>query len=74
MPADPNPLKKFKENQARTNRLIMDGVKDHVVPHIAEKSTSNDMWVTLEAMYQGSSVQRKNSLRESDEVFPNAEG
>ena len=60
-PADPNPLKKSNENQAQAKRLIMDGVKDHVMPHIAGKKTANEMWTTLEAMYQGSSVQRKNA-------------
>ena len=37
VPADQDPLKKFKENQARAKRLIMDGVKDHVVPHTTGK-------------------------------------
>lgn len=37
----------------------MDGVKDHVVPHIAEKNTTNEMWSALETMYQESFVQRK---------------
>ena len=27
-------LKKFNKNQARAKHLIMDGVKDHVVPHM----------------------------------------
>ena len=36
--ADPDPLKKFKENQAWTKNLIMEGVKDDVVPHISNVS------------------------------------
>ena len=59
--ADADPLKKFKENQAWTKRLIMDGVKDRIVPHIAEKNTANDMWVALEAMYKEASSNRKCS-------------
>ena len=66
---DPNPLKKFKENQAQTKRLIMDGVKDHVVPHIADKNTTNYMWTALEVMYQGSSVQRKILLENQMRLF-----
>ena len=47
------PLKKYEEAQARAKCLIMDGVKDHVVPHIAEKNTANEMWMTLTTLYQG---------------------
>ena len=53
-PTDVDPLKKFNENQARAKRLIMDGVKDHVVLHIAGKNTTNEMWTNLNMMYQGS--------------------
>ena len=52
VPTNPDPLKKFKENQARAKRLIMDGVKDHVMPYIAGKNTTNEMWIALETMYQ----------------------
>ena len=41
VPTNADALKKFNENQARAKRLIVDGVKDHVVPHIAEKKTIN---------------------------------
>ena len=43
VPADPDPLKELKENQAQSKRLIMDGVKDHVMPHIAGKKMTNEM-------------------------------
>ena len=68
-PADLDPLKKFKENQARAKRLIMDGLKDHVVPHIARKKTANEMWTALETMYQGSFVQRKMLLENQMRLF-----
>ena len=59
---DADTLKKFNENQARTKHLIMDGVKDHVVPHIAEKNIENEVRTTLTTLYQGSFVQRKMLL------------
>ena len=74
VPTDPDLLKKFKENQARTRRLIMDRVKAHVVPHIVEKKTANDMWVALEAMYQGSCVQRKMLLENQIRLFQMQKG
>ena len=61
-PVDIDPLKKYEEAQTKAKCMILDGVKDHVVPHIAEKETAREMWETLTTMYQGSSVQRKMLL------------
>ena len=62
VPVDADSLKKYEEAQAKAKRLIMDGVKDHVVPHIAEKNTSHEMWTSLTTLYQGTSVQRRMLL------------
>ena len=42
--------------------IILDGVKDHVVPHIAEKETAKEMSDTLKTFYQHTSMQRKMLL------------
>jgi len=58
---------KYEEAMPRAKCIIFDGVKDHVVPHIAEKDTANEMWKALKKLYQQTSVQRKmlpeNQLR-----------
>jgi hypothetical protein len=36
---------------ARAKCIILDGVKDHVVPHIAKKETANEMWDALKKLY-----------------------
>lgn len=56
-PADPDPLKKYKGEMAKTKRMILDGVKDHIVCHIAGRNTAKEMWDALSTLYQGSSVQ-----------------
>ena len=43
MSTNADPLKKYNESQVRAKRLIMDGVKDHVVPHIVRKNTTNEI-------------------------------
>ena len=48
---DADPLKKYEEAQAKAKHMIMDGVKDHVIPHIAEKNTAREMWETLTTIY-----------------------
>ena len=35
VPVDVDALKKYEEARALTKRMIMDRVKDHVIPHIA---------------------------------------
>ena len=69
VPTDADPLKKYEENQARTKHLIIDGVKDHIIPHIARKTTTNDMWVALDTMYQGGFVQRRMLLENQMQLF-----
>lgn len=44
VPVDLDENEEYQEVMARAKRIILDGVKDHVVPHIAEKDTENAMW------------------------------
>ena len=74
VPTDADPLKKYEENQARMKRLIIDGVKDHLIPHISGKTTKNDMWVALDMMYQGGSVQRRMLLENQMWLFQMMKG
>ena len=66
IPVDPND-NKYEEAMARAKSIILDGVKDHIVPHIAEKERAYEMWEAPKKLYQHTSVQRKmlleNSLR-----------
>jgi len=36
--------------------MILDGVKDHVIPHIAKKDTTREMWESLTTLYEGTFV------------------
>ena len=44
--------------------IIMDRVKDHIVPHLSEKKTTTEMWTTLESLYQSKNENRKMVLQE----------
>jgi len=59
---DPNSLKKYKVEMAEAKQLILDGVRDHVVCHIAGKDTTRQMWEALAMLYEGSFEQRKMYL------------
>lgn len=62
IPVDLADNEKYEDAIARAKCIILDGVKDHVVPHIAEKNTAKEMWDTLMTLYQGTSVQQKMLL------------
>jgi len=62
IPVDPTDNEKYEDAMARAKCIILYGVKDHVIPHIAEKNTAKEMWDTLMTLYQGTSVQRKMLL------------
>ena len=73
-PTDTLLLAKHNEAAAHAKRFIMDGVKDHVVPHIAEKKMANEMWKALTKLYQGKSIQRNMLLENQLRLFMMTKG
>ena len=59
VPTDPDHNKKCKFDMAKAKRLILDGVKDHIVSHIAGKNTTREIWEALFVLYEGTSEQWK---------------
>ena len=54
----------FKKRDVRERRVILDAVKDHVIPHISAKDHAFQMWIALTNLYQSSNENRKMVLRE----------
>ena len=73
-PTDADLLRKHKEVAGHAKRLIMDSIKDHIVPHIVEKRTTNEMWKALTSLYEGKSVQRKMLLEAQMRSFMMTKG
>ena len=61
---DADPLKKYIAEMAKAKRIILDGVKDHMVCHVASKGTAKEMWDALATLYYGSSEQQKMYLEQ----------
>ena len=55
---------KYKAKQGKARRLIIDGVRDHVVSHLQGKDTTREMWEALSSLYEGSSEQWKMYLEQ----------
>ena len=52
----------------------MDGIKDYIIPHVAERKTTNEMWKALTSLYEGKSVQRKMLLETQMRSFMMTKG
>jgi len=63
-PIDPQQLDQHSKKDAKAKRIILEGVKDHIIPHLAGKKTTKEMWTTIIGLYQGTSEARKLVLRE----------
>ena len=61
---DPEDLATWKKIDSRDMLIIMDGVKDHIVPHLSSKKTAAKMWKALESLYQSKNENRRMVLQE----------
>ena len=50
--------------EAKAQRLILDGIRDHLIPHVAEKKTAYEMWNTLKGLYEAKNENRIMALKE----------
>ena len=62
--ADDSKLAEWKKCLARARRILLEGVRDHIVLSLHGKETPFSMWKTLKDLYQNSSDQRKLALNE----------
>ena len=63
-PTDPIDLAAWKKIDSKTMLIIMDGVKDHIPPHLSSKKTATEMWTALESLYQSKNENQKMVLQE----------
>ena len=61
---DAQALSAFNKKVIKARRIILDAVKDHVIPQISSKTRAYQMWDALTSLYQSSNENRKMVLRE----------
>ena len=54
----------FMKRDVKARSVILDGVKDHIIPHISAKTHAFQMWTSLTNLYQSSNENMKMVLRE----------
>ena len=54
---------KYKKNMVKAKRIIVDSIKDHLVPHVSSLKTPKQMFDALSRLYEGKNINRKMTLR-----------
>eukprot|EP00253_Pinus_taeda_P021015 PITA_21015 len=62
--ANAQELAEWKKCVARARRILLEGVRDHIVSSLHGKETLFSMWKTLKDLYQDNSDQRKLALKD----------
>jgi hypothetical protein len=62
--SDPLALDVHEVREAKTQRIIFDGVRDHLIPHLAEKKTTNEIRVALKVLYEAKNENQIMALRD----------
>ena len=47
----------------REKRIIVDSIKDHLIPHVASKNTPKEMFDGLTSLFEGKNINRIMTLR-----------
>ncbi|XP_059073723.1 uncharacterized protein LOC131874390 [Cryptomeria japonica] len=64
VPEDKDELLQFKKNVVKAKKILIDTVKDHLVPIISKMSSAQDMFKALEGMYEINNTSRDLALRQ----------
>jgi ligand-binding SRPBCC domain-containing protein len=62
--SDPIALDVHEVKEAKTQRIILDKVKYHLIPHLIEKKTTKEMWDALKSLYEAKNENQKMALRD----------
>ena len=54
---------KYRIGLIRAQRIILDSIKDHLIPQVSSKKTPKEMYDALSRMYEGRNINRKMYLR-----------
>jgi hypothetical protein len=54
---------KYKKNLIKAKRIIVDSIKDHLIPHVSSLTTPKKMFDALSQLYEGKNINRKMTLR-----------
>jgi 2-phosphoglycerate kinase len=53
-----------EKKEARAQRIILDGVRDHLIPHLVGKKTTKEMWDARKNLYEAKNENSKMALKD----------
>ena len=62
-PTYPQELVAHKKKEVMAKRVLLDSMKDHLIPHISKKTEAKNMYDALVALYQSGNASRKLILK-----------
>jgi hypothetical protein len=62
-PEDDIEKEKHQKDSIRAQRIIVDSIKDHLIPYVSSKKTQKEMFESLSKLYEGNNINRKMNLR-----------
>ena len=62
-PEGDEPKAAHKRSMAKAKRIIVDSIKDHLIPHVSSLKTLNEVHDALTKMFEGKNINRKMTLR-----------
>jgi hypothetical protein len=65
VPTEATLLAAYTKRSIKAKRIIIDAIKDHLIPHLMGKSNAYDMWETLIKLYQSTNENQTMVLREN---------
>jgi hypothetical protein len=67
-PIDAQELAAHKKKEVKAKRVLLEFVKDHLIPHIAEKTTAKEMYDDMVGLYQNGNTGEKLHLKHQLQV------
>jgi hypothetical protein len=62
-PNDAQELAAHRKREVKAKWLLLDSVKDHLIPHISKKKTAKEMYEALVGLYLSGNANQKLILR-----------
>jgi hypothetical protein len=62
-PDEDEAQEKHKKSLVKAKRIIVDSIKDHLIPHISSLTTPKQMFDALSILYEGKKINQKMTLR-----------
>jgi hypothetical protein len=54
---------KYKKSLVKAKRIIVDSIKDHLIPHVSSLTNPKQMFDALSRLFEGKNINRKMMLR-----------